>query len=215
MISVYLPESCLRLLLHKESARARAYCGKVHSNSHLLAYLRLCSEHWTSYRLQNNNMSAITFPAALVSLPPATRSLCGLLVVSSTLLFVLRLGGRGDSVPSTDGSISAPVGLGAGGDLAFPWMILVPGSVLWYPWTLLTSAFVETNLIEVSHWHQAPVYGHPVLLQGNHPCEWRTDYARLRNQQVNGTVGEDHVDDQISQLRPVLTNRFPPLLVCP
>lgn len=90
-------------------------------------------------------MSAITFPAALVSLPPATRALCGLLVILSGLLCVLRIGGN-----STSDGVSATPGLGSGGVLAFPWLVLVPGSVLWYPWTLLTSAFVETNLIEVS-----------------------------------------------------------------
>ena len=41
--------------------------------------------------------------------------------------------------------------LGASGDttVAFPWLVLVPGSVIWNPWTLATSAFCEASLLEV------------------------------------------------------------------
>lgn len=31
----------------------------------------------------------------------------------------------------------------------FPYLVVIPGSVLWYPWTLLTSMFVETHVIEL------------------------------------------------------------------
>ncbi|CAE7152649.1 unnamed protein product [Rhizoctonia solani] len=31
----------------------------------------------------------------------------------------------------------------------FPYLVVIPGSVLWYPWTLLTSMFVETHIIEL------------------------------------------------------------------
>ncbi|KAG8716939.1 hypothetical protein FRC08_008512 [Ceratobasidium sp. 394] len=31
----------------------------------------------------------------------------------------------------------------------FPYLVVLPGSVLWYPWTLLTSVFVETRIIEL------------------------------------------------------------------
>ena len=30
-----------------------------------------------------------------------------------------------------------------------PYLVLVPGSSLFYPWTLITSAFVETSIFEV------------------------------------------------------------------
>ncbi|KAB5591346.1 Transmembrane protein [Ceratobasidium theobromae] len=33
----------------------------------------------------------------------------------------------------------------------FPYLVVIPGSVLWYPWTLLTSMFVETHVIEASN----------------------------------------------------------------
>ena len=82
------------------------------------------------------------FTSSLVALPPATRALTAGLVALSTLFFFLRL----SLAPRDLKSI-----LGATGDnsLAFPWLVLVPGSVLWYPWTLITAAFVETNFIEV------------------------------------------------------------------
>ncbi|BGP47508.1 hypothetical protein JCM10450v2_003363 [Rhodotorula kratochvilovae] len=76
-----------------------------------------------------------------VSLPPATRALTGVLVAASLLFLLLRL-----SVTPHD----LKTIFGATGDvsLVFPWLVLVPGNVIWAPWTLLTSAFVETNLIE-------------------------------------------------------------------
>ncbi|KAL8293554.1 hypothetical protein RQP46_000255 [Phenoliferia psychrophenolica] len=81
------------------------------------------------------------FTSSLLALPPATRALTAALFALSTLFFFLRL----SLAPRDLKSI-----FGATGDnsLAFPWLVLVPGSVLWYPWTLVTAAFVETNFIE-------------------------------------------------------------------
>ena len=33
--------------------------------------------------------------------------------------------------------------------LAFPWLVVVPGSAFFRPWTLVTAAFTEAGLIEV------------------------------------------------------------------
>jgi hypothetical protein len=88
-------------------------------------------------------MSPITLPAALISLPPATRALTAALVTLSTLLFVLRL-----SLAPKD--IKGIFGASGDNTLVFPWLVLLPGNVIWYPWTLVTAAFVESNLIEVS-----------------------------------------------------------------
>lgn len=84
-----------------------------------------------------------TILSTAVSLPPATRSLTGALVAFTLLFTLLRL-----SVSPKD--LRNLVGA-AGGDssLLFPWLVLVPGNVGWAPWTLLTSSFVEVNLIEV------------------------------------------------------------------
>ncbi|GAA5994619.1 uncharacterized protein JCM10292_002171 [Rhodotorula paludigena] len=82
-----------------------------------------------------------TILSTALSLPPATRALTGALVALSLLFAVLRL----SSAPKDLRAI-----FGAAGDvsLAFPWLVLVPGNLVWAPWTLLTAAFVETNLIE-------------------------------------------------------------------
>ncbi|ORY74510.1 eukaryotic integral membrane protein-domain-containing protein [Leucosporidium creatinivorum] len=86
-------------------------------------------------------MSSITLPTALLSLPPATRALTGALFILSSLLFVLRL-----SLDPKD--IKGIFGASGDNTLVFPWLVLLPGNVVWYPWTLVTAAFVETNLIE-------------------------------------------------------------------
>lgn len=88
-------------------------------------------------------MSPSTLPSALLSLPPATRALTAALIIFSSLLFVLRL-----SLAPKD--IKGIFGASGDNTLVFPWLVLLPGNVVWYPWTLVTAAFVETNLVEVS-----------------------------------------------------------------
>lgn len=81
--------------------------------------------------------------SSALSLPPATRALTLTLVAGSLLFLLLRLSVTPHDLKSI---------FGATGDvsLVFPWLVLVPGKVYRAPWTLLTSAFVETNLIEAS-----------------------------------------------------------------
>ena len=83
------------------------------------------------------------------SVPVASRYLTLALLLVSTLLFILRSGLTREDLKQ----------LGYGGQdsiLAFPSVVIVPGFVLWRPWTLLTAAFVEINLIEVSFMHEFP-----------------------------------------------------------
>ena len=69
-------------------------------------------------------------PLQLVSsIPPATRAITAATVLFSLLYYFLRW--------SSDEAFSAP------------YLVLVPGSCLFYPWTFLTSAFVESTIIEV------------------------------------------------------------------
>lgn len=89
--------------------------------------------------------TASLMPAILstaVSLPPATRYLTLSLVGLSVLYFFVHL-----SVNPRD--LKGIFGATGDASLAFPWLVLVPGNVIWAPWTLLTAAFVETNFPEV------------------------------------------------------------------
>ena len=63
------------------------------------------------------------------SIPPATRGITAATVFLSLLYYFLEWTG--------DERFSAP------------YLVLVPGSSLFYPWTFLMSAFVETTIIEV------------------------------------------------------------------
>ncbi|GAA5952772.1 hypothetical protein JCM21900_005796 [Sporobolomyces salmonicolor] len=82
-----------------------------------------------------------TLLTSALSLPPATRAFTAALVAFSSLFFLLRL-----SLAPTD--LKAIFNASSDVGVAFPWLVLVPGNVLWAPWTLLTAGFVETNLIE-------------------------------------------------------------------
>lgn len=65
----------------------------------------------------------------VTSIPPVTRAFTAATVVFSLLYYWLRW---------TSDDYFAP-----------PWLVLVPGSSVFYPWTFLTSALVETSFIEV------------------------------------------------------------------
>ena len=86
---------------------------------------------------------ALNLPPVLSSLPPGTRALTAMLVGFSSLLFLLKL----SSNPS---DYKAILGASKDSTLAFSYLVLVPGKVLYFPWTVLTAPFVEANLIEVS-----------------------------------------------------------------
>ncbi|GAA6059802.1 hypothetical protein JCM10212_003697 [Sporobolomyces blumeae] len=77
-----------------------------------------------------------------VALPPATRTLTLALIASSTLYAFVRF-----SNASNDPAGILVDGPGDAGSTV-PWLTLVPAKVAYAPWTLLTAAFTETNLIE-------------------------------------------------------------------
>ena len=77
-----------------------------------------------------------------LALPPATRGLTLTLIGCSTVYFFLRL----SSARKDPGGVLDHVG-DAG--TTVPWLTLVPSNVVYAPWTLLSSGFTETNLIEV------------------------------------------------------------------
>ena len=73
-------------------------------------------------------MALLNSPLQFVaSIPPAARAFTILLVVSSVLRNILALYSPG----------------------AQAYFDLVPGMILWHPWTLVTSSFVEVTVLEV------------------------------------------------------------------
>lgn len=78
----------------------------------------------------------------LSTVPPVTRLLTLALLGGSVFVGLLRASaGPADLAGVFRGGYDAT--------LMYPWIVVVPGSVVWYPWTLLTAAFVEVNVIEV------------------------------------------------------------------
>lgn len=76
-------------------------------------------------------MAVLSSPLVLLqAIPPVTRAFTGATIVSSALYAYLHWKGLGPE--------------------AIQYMLVVPGSALYAPWTLLTSAFVETTIFEVS-----------------------------------------------------------------
>lgn len=88
-------------------------------------------------------MSSLSFPAAITNLPSGTKYLTILLITLTSLLFLLKLRLKPEELNSIFNSSTDST-------LYFPWLVLIPGNIVWYPWTLIISSFVENNFVEVS-----------------------------------------------------------------
>ena len=78
--------------------------------------------------------------SSVLSMQLGTRVLLGVLISMSGLLAVLRtlqVGGKNSALAAMHDDT-----------LRYPYLVLVPGISVWYPWTLLTAAFCETTLVE-------------------------------------------------------------------
>ncbi|CAD6570324.1 MAG: hypothetical protein CYPHOPRED_003887 [Cyphobasidiales sp. Tagirdzhanova-0007] len=109
--------------------------------------LRL-SPHWEKDLAEipighNSSMSAIRSPAWLQSTPRGTLLVSGLTVALSLALSA----SRANQNRTTPG-LGAVFGASGDSTTAFPWLVVVPGTVVWTPWTLATAAFCEASLIE-------------------------------------------------------------------
>lgn len=86
-------------------------------------------------------MAVVNLAASLASIPWMTRVLCALLLSFSALLFLLRVFRTEEAVHWFQFSRQDSA-------IAFPYLVIVPGVSIWYPWTLVTSAFCETTVTE-------------------------------------------------------------------
>lgn len=94
-------------------------------------------------RTQSAAMAILSSPwTAVAQLPPATRGLLLSLVAVTVTVAVLRgLTGTEELKRVFRGNQDSL--------LAFPYLVVVPGKVIWAPWTLLTAGLVEGNIIEL------------------------------------------------------------------
>jgi hypothetical protein len=88
--------------------------------------------HYTSY-----TMPSVNFLPFLQGIPFATRIIT-LSLISASLVAISLSYIAGQNI---DGGIPS---------VNLPWLVMVPGSSYWYPWTLLTAGWVELSVIGVS-----------------------------------------------------------------
>ncbi|CAO1634203.1 unnamed protein product [Sympodiomycopsis kandeliae] len=86
-------------------------------------------------------MAVINLATSISSIPLFTRIFTLLLVLFSLTLFLLRVFATEKELHWLQFSRSDSA-------IAFPALVIVPGVSFWYPWTLITSAFCETTVIE-------------------------------------------------------------------
>jgi hypothetical protein len=82
-------------------------------------------------------MPSVNFLPFLQGIPFATRIIT-LSLISASLVAIALSYFAGQNI---DGGIPS---------VNLPWLVMVPGSSYWYPWTLLTAGWVELSVIGVS-----------------------------------------------------------------
>lgn len=84
-----------------------------------------------------STMPSVSFLPFLQQIPFATRIITLALVGTSLVALVLST----LAAQNTNGGIPS---------VNLPWLVMVPGTSYWYPWTLLTAGWVELSVIGVS-----------------------------------------------------------------
>ncbi|UZJ51009.1 hypothetical protein CBS101457_000329 [Exobasidium rhododendri] len=86
-------------------------------------------------------MAVINLASFVSSIPIGTRSLTAALLIFTLGLAFLR-------ITFTEVGLHVIAFSKEDSAVSFPWLVIVPGSSFWYPWTLVTSAFCETSFFE-------------------------------------------------------------------
>lgn len=116
-------------------------------------------------------MPTYSFLPFLQNVPIGTRILTGTLVVFSLLHQVFSHVGPYAQASSVSNLVRGALGNGVGDEFPTgdgiglqvpPYLIVVAGKALWFPWTFLTAGWVETNIIQVSQ--KAEYTIRPVLI---------------------------------------------------
>jgi hypothetical protein len=103
-----------------------------------LPSLSTCFSHTSTILYILYTMPSVNFLPFLQGIPFATRIIT-LSLISASLVAISLSYIAGQNI---DGGIPS---------VNLPWLVMVPGSSYWYPWTLLTAGWVELSVIGVSY----------------------------------------------------------------
>lgn len=84
-----------------------------------------------------------------LNLPPLTRALLLTLLALSALNVSLRFRKWSAAASDPSNSLTAPSNYISAPQLAVPYLVLVPTHSLWFPWTFVTAALVENNIVSL------------------------------------------------------------------
>jgi membrane associated rhomboid family serine protease len=85
-----------------------------------------------------------------INLPPLTRSLLLTLLSLSLLNAFLRFRSWSSSTPTNEQSSTAPSIYLTSPLWAIPYLVLIPTQSIKFPWTFLTSALIENNIVSLA-----------------------------------------------------------------
>ncbi|OQO08404.1 hypothetical protein B0A48_06274 [Cryoendolithus antarcticus] len=88
--------------------------------------------------------------APRINLPPITRALLLILIALSTLNATLRFQKWSTSTSAADQAKPSTVSYLTSPRWAIPYLVLIPSKSIIYPWTFLTSALIENNIVSLA-----------------------------------------------------------------
>jgi membrane associated rhomboid family serine protease len=84
-----------------------------------------------------------------INLPPLTRALLLTLLSLSAINAVLRFRSWSSATPANEQSATKPSTYLTSSQWAIPYLVLIPSKSIVYPWTFLTSALIENNIVSL------------------------------------------------------------------
>ena len=85
-----------------------------------------------------------------LNLPPLTRTLLLTLLALSALNVSLRFRKWNNALNDPSNSLTIPSNYITAPKLAVPYLVLVPTKSIWFPWTFVTAALVENNIVSLA-----------------------------------------------------------------
>ena len=99
-------------------------------------------------RYRHNSRQFYKMPPR-INLPPLTRALLLTLLALSAINAVLRFRAWSSATPANEQSATTPSTYLTSSQWAIPYLVLIPSKSIIYPWTFLTSALIENNIVSL------------------------------------------------------------------
>jgi membrane associated rhomboid family serine protease len=102
-----------------------------------------------NYKPTNSRLEALVKMPPRINLPPLTRALLLTLLSLSAINATLRFRSWSTTTPTNEQLATAPSIYLTSPQWAIPYLVLIPTKSIKFPWTFLTSALIENNIVSL------------------------------------------------------------------